>query len=795
MVQRRPMSDEALTPALVDPNFILSGLGLLSRDEICRFIALIESVDALSLAQGAITGLGAKLRLMEDQSSKALEVKSIELAQSHFPDAALRHRLWLRISSALQVPSDLPLSKKSSTQAAAALAVRASERLTPAILQERKKQGAPNSRERQLENDAATEVKKELAVVLGEKAADVFNAAKKILEKNQPLPFPDLVKEEMLNLLADADIAKAAAENTDDPEIKRSIEKGHEAAQRALAAGGSWAVFAALVGSAGFAPYILAAQLSAWIPMISGPALVSLLATLISPLTVLVGVGALGWLGMGRGANVLRSQIAARFCVLLAMSGARDAKQGLAQFLDDMRSLDHAPKDAFEHLAKQERMALRAKLAFMNGRLERGLPRSAGPAPQPWDRDVLRSSSKNNPLDKEEAGLAAGVTAGEMLWHAAALDENVLKAADFSRSADLGDPVSFAVHAQEFAIEGAGYALRGYVAERLVLNQLLADGHDVRLAGASNTPGFDLLVDGQPVQVKCGAGLSNLTEHFEKHPDIPVIANEALAKKAAEADADWASLVTTLPGMEIAAIEQQIADTLGHAVSLKDPSVLDVALAISVVRGGYEVVRGDISIEDLPAWLVIDGAAHGTLTFVGGKAGTWVGLVAIGPAGALILGPAVACAALMGTGKLKGAATGLLMRKWAQGLIDHASALHAALISAVEKRIRSLQERLERVSDAAANGDGLSSWIKRRAQDDLIAALEDGLDLSERPQTETQALELLVKAAQLAPYDVEVLHQRSDLEAHLQKKPGLNAAIYDFGNETLNRFASKWSRS
>lgn len=149
-------------------------------------------------------------------------------------------------------------------------------------MQERKKQGAANPREQGLENDAATQVEEDLAVTLGEKATDVFNAAKKMFEKDQPLPFPDLVKEEMLNLLANTEVTKSAAAKTDDPKIKHSIEKGHETAQHALSAGGSWVVFAALVGNAGFAPYILAAQLSAWIPMISGPALVSLLATMIN---------------------------------------------------------------------------------------------------------------------------------------------------------------------------------------------------------------------------------------------------------------------------------------------------------------------------------------------------------------------------------------------------------------------------------------------------------------------------------------------------------------------------------
>lgn len=517
---------------------ILSGLGSLDREEICTFVAILEEISAISLARGALEDVARRARIINDDTANATNRTKLALVNSPQTDEVLRHRLWVRLSEALMVPTTVPLSTRSAQRAAAALAVRTSERLTPSVAAQRKK--------------ARTAVSEaELAYKVGKKAADLWNAGKKLITRQDPLPFPDLVLEEMVNLLADEDLY-ATAQAHIDPKFREDLQKAHSAAKKAMAAGGGWVAFAAIVGNAGFLPYMLAAQLSAWIPMVGGPTLVSLLATLINPLTVLAGVGALSWLAMGKGSQILRSQVAARLCVLLSLPGEQNRVEGLNRFLADMRALDHAPSASFDHLSKDDRKALGSRLKFLSGRLPDDLPSPAGSPPPPWNvrpRDGAFA----------DAAIVFSLTAGEMLWHAVAIDENVLQAADFSRAADLSDPLSFAAEANGFLLEAAGYSLRGYVAERLVLDALVANGHDVVLAEASNTPGLDLIVDGHAVQVKCGSNLSNLVEHFEKYPDIPVIANEELTILAAESGEDWANLVTTLPGFEIMTIEAQVA--------------------------------------------------------------------------------------------------------------------------------------------------------------------------------------------------------------------------------------------
>ncbi len=768
------MTIQPPAPPIVRPTDILSGLGGLERTEMCQIIALIECVDGLFLARGAVEGIGAKLGLDADAAAERLKAAQNDIAGSSASDAALRFRLWSRLTEAVALPSVAPsLSEKSATRSASAFAVRASERLMPSI------------RARRLRADRKVS-ERGLGELVGGKAADYWKSAKAAVVAEPPLPFPQIVNEEMLAVFSDDKVHEAAAKEAD-PEISEALLQGQARARNSLAVGGVWVGGAAVVANAGFLPYLLAAQLSAIIPLVSGPALVSLLATLINPVTVLVGVASLGWLGMGRGSRVVRSQLAARLGVLMAAQGTQRSATGLDQFLTDMRKLDREPAGSFDWMPAKDRADMRRCVTEISGRLAGPLPTPAGRPPEPW-------SSKKMTTDFPDAVVAMGLTAGEMLWHAAALDPNVMKAADFSRSEDIGDPMGFACAAADFMTAGSGWSLRGYTAERLVMDKLIADGHDVHLAEASNTPGLDLIVDGMPVQVKCGTALSNLTEHFEKYPDIPVIANAALAEDAMAGGAPWAHLVTTLPGLEISMIEEQIAETLGHAADLADPDILQFALSVGVLRGGIEVVRGRVPVSDLPAWLILDGASRGLLAFAGGNAGAWFGLVAIGPAGALVLGPAIGAAAILGNNAVKGYAQKKLMADWSKDLQRAAEGLHASIITALEHRVTRLEEKAGTFARNASRSE-IDAWMARRAQDDLVAALEDRACLiKSRPKGEVDAIKLLFNARDIAPANAAVLLQVHEVEQTIARKPGLKTAMIEAGRPAGDLLRTRLNR-
>jgi hypothetical protein len=140
--------------------------------------------------------------------------------------------------------------------------------------------------------------------------------------------------------------------------------------------------------------------------------------------------------------------------VLMAAQGTQSSASGLYQFLTDMRMLDEEPTGSFDWMSATDRTDMRRYVSEITGRLAGPLPAPAGQPPGPW-------ASKKMTSDFPDAVLALGLTAGEMLWHAAAIDPNVMKAADFSRAEDIGDPMAFALNAAEFMTAGAGWSLGG----------------------------------------------------------------------------------------------------------------------------------------------------------------------------------------------------------------------------------------------------------------------------------------------------------------------------------------------
>lgn len=757
----------------ISPETILSGIGHADRELVATYLALFSAGEGLALMKGALKGLGTKLKLREDDTAAEMKARVQAIVLSEATDDELRHQLWLTLTESLAVKSPTPFSRRSGRMSASALAVRASERLSPAI------RAAWKLEEKKRRKQAPGDFDAPWAEKLGVQAAEIVLSLKKRLQGDEPLPFPVIVQEEILSLLKDSEVMAKAAQDAaaQDPKMADAMEKAHRAAQAAIAAGGGWTMFAAIVANAGFAPYILAAQASAWIPLVGGKTLVSILAVLVSPVTLFAGVAVLAWLGTAKTGATVRSAIAARICVLLALAGTENAEAGTAKFLDSMRSLTRSPETKMAHLSASEQSDFRNQTAFITRYLGKSIEKTAGVPPSPWHQRRLPKAAKT---DLDDAVLAGALTAGEMYWHAAAINPNVIAAADFCRIEDLGDPISFAANAQMFAADAAGYSLRGYTAERLVMDRLLEDGHAVSLAPDSNTAGLDLIVDGSPVQVKCAREISNLTEHFEKYPDIPVIANAELAQEAWERGEDWADLVSTVAGFDLAGIEADISEALGHAASVLDPGVVELALGLGVLRGGIEAWRGKIPLADLPVWMAMNAGAKGVLAFTGGHVGWLAGLVVAGPAGAVIFGPAVACAALIGATPIQGAATRILLRDWHAELITLAAELHAELRMATENRIRELGKRSDTVrARTAGDTSEFGPWLNRRSDDDLVAAIEDLAGLESPPRTELDVPTLIATSALLAPGSKAVSQARRRVERHLMARTRLVDAVGD----------------
>lgn len=493
-----------------------------------------------------------------------------------------------------------------------------------------------------------------------------------------------------------------------------------------------------------------------------------------NPVTLVAGLGAVGYFGMKGQADQVRRLAAARIAVVLALRGMSQEAEGVARLVSDFRRLGDLGREALAHLTKDERASIQGRIAHMEERLLRMLPAAVAAPPQSW------ADSAKVGTEVEADQLAVGVLSlADMLYHALAIDPKLLMAADFSRKLDIGDPMDFAANIGVFLSEGARNNLRGYTAEQIVLARFIEEGHAVDLPEASNTAGYDLLIDGAPVQVKCGMSLSNLTEHFEKYPDIPVVANSELAELAGQLAPEHQALVSSFDGIDLLAVQETLDGAVAGGLGLAEVEVPVFAMLVGAGRGALLAWKGEIPVEDLPPWLVVDLTIRGALAAGGKVAGGYLGLLVIGPAGGVILAPLLGVAASAGAGKTWTLAEQILFREWHASVMGHADVLHEAVRNALTRRTDALFARArEMASGTVSLPENLAAWIVARAVDEAIASGEILADLR-KPTGLSGVLALVYTAASAAPTDAAVCKARVVVVQELGRKPKLRSTMID----------------
>lgn len=133
-------------------------------------------------------------------------------------------------------------------------------------------------------------------------------------------------------------------------------------------------------------------------------------------------------------------------------------------------------------------------------------------------------------------GGIAAVSAYDAFHAISMIDDRVLQGLDFSTKTDISTFNNLHerineqfLHGSTDAVTGSLARLQGYVAEQIAAANLVAQGHVVEFPDTANNPGWDLLVEGHPFQVKDTLSPQLITEHFSKYPDIPVITNAEMA--------------------------------------------------------------------------------------------------------------------------------------------------------------------------------------------------------------------------------------------------------------------------
>ena len=233
---------------------------------------------------------------------------------------------------------------------------------------------------------------------------------------------------------------------------------------------------------------------------------------------------------------------------------------------------------------------------------------------------------------------ASGYSLG-LIWDYAHIDHSVLDALTF---ASKGNPENFST-LQDISVTtlekaGAVTRLSGYVAEQQVAYNLHQQGYVVEFPKDANQAGYDLIVDGTPMQVKCSMSSDYVLNHFDRYPDIPVIVNSELAEKLG--DHPMVMVDSSLSYADVQETTHQSLTYLSDFDGLGDALPLPlVGIAFAAYRNYGEYDAGKIDAQKYAekigkeAVVVAGGALIGKL--IGGTIGGLGGPVGIAIGGGI----------------------------------------------------------------------------------------------------------------------------------------------------------------
>lgn len=191
--------------------------------------------------------------------------------------------------------------------------------------------------------------------------------------------------------------------------------------------------------------------------------------------------------------------------------------------------------------------------------------------------ELLLKSEQNN----VDWAMGLSVSAS-MLWTYSQIDSSVLNALTF---ASAGNPSNF-FELQSIALDtldkvGAVTRLSGYVAEQQTALELTKMGQVVEFPDSPTQAGYDLLVNGEPFQVKNSLDVDYIQSHLDNYSDIPVLVNKELADSFA-----GNPMVIPVEGVSFYEVQRithqslEASSEFGTATDLLPVPVLSLAFAL-----------------------------------------------------------------------------------------------------------------------------------------------------------------------------------------------------------------------
>lgn len=577
------------------------------------------------------------------------------------------------------------------------------------------------------------------------------------------------------------------------------------------------------VSISGFSAYILAAKASASIPMVSGPGLVSLLHVLANPITLIGGTGIVAWWAYSSAKRRANVAVAARVVAMLVIQGLQAKHADKARVLSSFAQMPSVigaagfGKSEIDSYCRDwaQCKAVHSKANEMPDSdllevLDQPIPAELG------QRLGSAEGTTSRQQELQNAVALSTMTLGDIVYSAASVDPTVIAAADFSRLAEIDGTVAFA-HLAENLLDGSSWAvqgginqLKGYVAEKVIAGQLVARGHTVSFPDASNSPGWDIMVDGQPFQVKFHESLAGIRRHFDRY-DYPVFANTELADSIPE---EFADQVFFVDGVSNELVTHVTEHSLHAADGMLESNVPAMAFLISTARGTMGYSAGTLSGQQAVEHVLLDGTVRVGLATGGGGAGAGIGFLLFGPAGAWVFGAGAPILAQSQTpwavNKIKGLFTGSKQKAWFADSHDALDSLQRVAIKTISMKRQQFRGKIEAVPT-----NELGRYMRWRLQDEeqFAAEVETRLesataDQFERPEQRGSELLRLIAIGAIHPASFqgelravnEMLSSRPTILAELdddnrqkylgkvrKKAEKLWRRLVEKGNEVQNR--------
>lgn len=335
-----------------------------------------------------------------------------------------------------------------------------------------------------------------------------------------------------------------------------------------------------------------------------------------------------------------------------------------------------------------------------------------------------------SPEALEETSVITALSFGEYLYDVAHIDPTVLEGMDFARSMDLSNLSIFAWLAtlheslDEKTKAGGLAQLSGYVGERFIALELREQGHQVAFPGNPNQAGYDLLVDGQPFQVKVVKSASAVREHLERYPDIPVLVNAELADEVGHLDGVYVT------GISHTAVREATEETLARGADLVDFEIPWISGIVAGVREGRRALQGEIDLLTVGSKVasILIGRTAGAS--IGQFVGPTVGSLLFGPAGFLVFR---GLGALVGSHLGRTAALRGLAHLRSRALEEATRELALNAAAQVPRKIDLHQQRASEVASKLAGGSAANEevcrYLRSQAEEEVryLASLQEQL--------------------------------------------------------------------